>query len=74
VQAVLISFISVLTDVFNFFIPNSYEPVVVFSVMPPVTDSAAVVTIFTAIFISNAPVFLFPIYKLSRTIKTVSNL
>jgi hypothetical protein len=74
VQAVSISSVSVLAGVFNFLIFNSYEPVVIFSVISPMADFAAVIIIFTAAFISNVPSFLFPVYRLSRTIKTVPNL
>lgn len=73
-QAVLISFISVLAGVSNSLISSSYEPAAVFFAIFPVTDFAAAAIIFTAVPVSNAFAFLFLIYKLSRTIKTVSNL
>jgi hypothetical protein len=74
VQAVLISSVSALAGVFNLLIFSSYEPAATSSAMPPVTDSAAVTAIFTAVLISNASVPLFSVYKLSRTIETVPDL
>jgi hypothetical protein len=74
VQAVLISFVSILAGVSNFSIFSSYEPAVTSSAILSIANFAAVTIIFTAALISNTLVFLFPVYRLSRTIETVPNL